>query len=228
MSIRPLRITWSLARPMICPQHPIHLDALLARARVIEEGEDWAHQHDLPLEREEQGGQWCFKASALVLEAAEAVRFTHMSRRTEVTRIALDGQADGIVKLGLSEIPTGSGPLKGYSWFAHTQWVSKATAWCIGEPERIMELLTRIPCIGKLSRNSHGLIKSWDVQEDSRAERLWMRRALPATFAGTPVMETAVKVADYATAMSRFTPPYWSRELAETLEVTSHFREVAP
>lgn len=220
MKFEPLKIQWTLVRPMLARTHEIHLDALLARARVIEACEDWSAQHDLPLERAVVGDAWCFKASALVFDPAEAMRLTHMTRRTDPTRIALDGDRGGVLKLRQAEINTGSGHLKGYSWFQSTQWVRKACAWCVGDAERISELLVHIQSLGKLGRNGFGLIDGFDVGLAPVSEvNHWLYRALPCEFQGTAEMVKADAIGvNYAQGLGRCMPPYWSSEKALMLE----------
>lgn len=220
MDHTPLKIRWRFARPMIARQHEIHLDALLARARVIEAQEDWSVQHDLPLERAQVGDAWCFKASALVFDSMESVRLTHMTRRTDIHRISLDGEPGGPLNLRQAKINLGSGTLKGYSWFQHTQWVNEARAWCVGDRERVTELLARITSIGKLGRNSFGLIKDWDVDEAEPDEHNhWLYRALPGEFSSSAFVSQADSLGiDYAQSMGRWLPPYWSPEKDLTLE----------
>jgi CRISPR type IV-associated protein Csf3 len=220
MKFEPLKIRWTLVRPMIARTHEIHLDALLARARVIEAGEDWSVQHDLPLERAVAGDAWCFKASALVFEPAEAMRLTHMTRRTDPTRIALDGDCGGVLKLRLAEINTGSGPLKGYSWFQSTQWVSEASAWCVGDAERIAEMLVHIQSLGKLGRNGFGLIDGFEIAPAPEPEvNHWLYRSLPVEFNGADELAIADSIGvSYAQGLGRCTPPYWSSEKALMLE----------
>lgn len=225
MKHTPLKIRWRFARPMVARQHEIHLDALLARARVIEAGEDWSVQHDLPLERASHGDAWCFKASALVFEPLEAVRLTHMSRRTDMHRISLDGESGGPLNLRQAQINMGSGPLKGFSWFQHTQWVNQAHAWCVGDRERVTELLARITSIGKLGRNSFGLINDFKVDDAPENEQdHWLYRALPGDFEGTDLHSRAQALGiTYAQTLGRSHAPYWSPEKALTLEPVSRF-----
>lgn len=220
MNFKPLRVTWRLCRPMISRQHEIHLDALLAFARVKEANGDWSAQDDLPLARATVGEDWCFKASALLFDAAQACHLMHMCRRTDVTQISLDGAAGGPLKLRLAEIDTGRGYLKGYSMLQSTQVIKDVTAWCIGDPERVVELLSGIPSIGKLGRNSFGLVESFSVEEAAQSETgLWAYRALPRSFDSTEhVLQARSAGVAYALALGRTSSPYWAPEKTSTLE----------
>lgn len=214
-----LRIDWKLQRPMVCRTHEIHLDSLLAWARVQEAGGDWTARHDLPLEVERHGEDWCFKASIVVFNNLEPVRLMHMVRRTDPTQIALDGNGGGLL-LKMATIDTGSRHLKGYSWHQATQMCDTATAWCVGDLDRVTELLGRVQSLGKLSRNSFGLIREFSVApaEPQEAER-WMIRALPAGFEGGSVVQNARAAGvEFALMQGRHQPPYWSPEKARVLE----------
>ena len=75
--MRALKLTWELATPMVTAAFPLHLDALLTFAvsqhnRTTRPNDpaswDEGRELDLPLERAERDGQWCWKASALIPE----------------------------------------------------------------------------------------------------------------------------------------------------------------
>ena len=71
-------VSWRLSTPMAVPERPIHLDALLASAKVDEHlrrGEllqdTLAVQEELPLEKAvAPDGQWVWKASQLLCRPA--------------------------------------------------------------------------------------------------------------------------------------------------------------
>lgn len=215
-----LRIDWQLDRPVACRSHEIHLDSLLAWARVQEADGDWTVRHDLPLAvARPRGDDWCFKASVVQFQSLEAARLMHMVRRTDVNQIALDG-LDGGLDLRQSTINTGASHLKGFSWYQPTQHCSSAVAWCVGDLERITELLGRVLSLGKLARNNLGQVKSFSVVAAPDGEDdHWLARALPVSFEGTPEMDRANDLGiQFARAQGRAQPPYWSSEKSVVLE----------
>ena len=91
--MKPLRIAWQLATPIIVPDAPIHLDSVLSWARVDEatqagEADPLAFQHDLPLERLTTPSSWCFKASWLTFDWVGEPRLFHYARRSDPTEFA--------------------------------------------------------------------------------------------------------------------------------------------
>lgn len=214
-----LRIDWQLDRPVACRAHEIHLDSLLAWARVQEADGDWTVRHDLPLAVARHGDDWCFKASVVQLRSLEAARLVHMVRRTDVTQVALDGLGGGL-DLRQATINTGSSQLKGYSWYQATQLCSTATAWCVGDLERVIELLGRVLSLGKLARNNLGQVKSFNVVPAPEGEAdHWLARALPVSFESAPEMARARELGiEFAMAQGRAQPPYWSAEREIVLE----------
>lgn len=207
---------------MVCRAHEIHLDSLLAWARVQEQNGDWTARHDLPLDVERLGEAWCFKASLVVFNSLEPARLVHMVRRTDVTQIALDSNGRGL-KLSMSTIDTGAGPLKGYSWHQAAQFCDSATAWCVGDMDRVVELLGRVQSLGKLARNNFGLVKDFEVVPATPEEsEKWMIRALPAAFEKSSIVDKAkAQGVQFAVAQGRHLPPYWSPEKAVVLEPIS-------
>lgn len=217
--MEPLCIEWKLVRPVVCRAHELHLDSLLAWARVREAGGDWTLRHDLPIEREVHEDQWVFKASVVSFEGPSSLRMTHMVRRTDPTQIALDA-AEGRVIYKRAKIEMGSGELKGYAWHVPTQMWTSAKAWCVGDRERVIELLGHVRSLGKLARNCWGEVSSFAVHpaEDNERDR-WTIRAYPAGFKSSKAVLTAQKAGwDFAEAIGRAHPPYWHHEKSTVLE----------
>lgn len=207
---------------MVCRAHEIHLDSLLAWARVQEENGDWTVRHDLPLDVERQGDAWCFKASIVSFNSLEPARLVHMVRRTDTNQIALDGNGGGLV-LNMATINTSSGHLKGYAFHQATQLCDSATAWCVGDLDRVTELLGRVQSIGKLARNNFGLVEEFNVTPaDPREANKWMIRTLPEAFGESDVVAKAKAMGvEFARAQGRHQPPYWSPERSVVLEPIS-------
>lgn len=78
MKMRPLKITWGLATPLVTSGNPIHLDALVAFAKTARSLSEAALLGDvpkdllvrdlaneLPMEKEIRGADWVWQASAL-------------------------------------------------------------------------------------------------------------------------------------------------------------------
>lgn len=219
--MEPLRIEWKLVRPVVARAHELHLDSLLAWARVQEAGGDWSVLQDLPLEREEHQGEWIFKASIVEFESEEATRLVHMVRRTDPTQISLDA-AEGRLVLNRATIAMGSGDLKGYSWHVPTQACRSATAWCVGDLERVTELLGRVRSLGKMARNCFGEVESFTVlpAAEEEADR-WTVRSYPEGFSSSEVLGRAQKLGwGFARAVGRAHPPYWHHEKSVVLEPT--------
>ena len=217
--MQPLRVEWTLVRPVVARAHELHLDSLLAWARVQEAGGDWSVLEDLPLERETHQGEWVFKASVVDFASEEATRLVHMVRRTDPTQISLDA-AEGMLVLNRATISMGSGELKGYSWHVPTQACRSAKAWCVGDLERVTELLGRVRSLGKMARNCFGEVDSFQVLPADEADReRWAVRAYPGVFSSSPALEAAKKFGwNFARAVGRAHPPYWHHEKSMVLE----------
>lgn len=202
--MKPLRITWTFKTPVMQGDLPLHLDALLAFARVNESlttGEDPAVAHDdLPLERCDQ----VWAASQVAFAPALARGRQQMVRRLDADRLA---EAKGrCAKMSVNVFTPASGRFKAFNLIADYAWVPQANAWCVGDEDRVRALLETIPALGRLTRNGWGEIKQLDVRPAPAGEEgYWRLRALPLhsglELAGTP----------YATVIQGVVPPYWDR-----------------
>jgi len=182
--LKPLKVTFNLQTPIGRPSRPLHLDALLAYStyhQALNDGKinPMEAQHILPLEKVADGDIWCWKASQIIFTYMETPQVIPMIRRTNPLTIYKD--MDRIIESRKNIINVGSGHYRGYDFRFDVQWVSKAEAWCIGDEVEVKELLSTITHLGPKRRNGWGLIKSINIEHDSKASELWNQRSLPDT-----------------------------------------------
>jgi len=220
----PLKVTFWLDRPMSVPLDPIHLDALLAYARVEEAKVEaqaggqsmtnWDIQHDLPVQFDERAQ--AFMASQLVFAPKSGIMTASIIRKTSIDAWAHD---KGVVyKANMNSVNPGSGRYKSYFVLNQTQWVEKATSWCVGDPERIRELLDHIKFIGKLGRNGAGAVCKIEIEPDPTAVQKSCWRALAKIDHLPPAIGR-----HYSKCVGRTISPYWSSEKHEIYVPTSLF-----
>lgn len=201
--MQPLRITLALNRPLVVPDDPIHLDALLAWAAVdqaTQEGRDdpLAAQEALPLRREGEGvdAVWC--ASQLLYTPLDTPQRMLMTKRFELMDFA---RAKGkVYDGGPNKFTPGTGPYKSFVLNVPLVWTERVVAYCIGDPEAVAALLARVHSVGKYARMNMGAITQRTVAVDARAETGWRYRTM-----STPE-------ADFAPVEATTRPPYWRRE----------------
>ena len=203
--MRPLKITWRLAAPIILGDHPLHLDGLLAFSRVqqaLQEGVEnpWDAQTDLPLEM--CGEVW--KSSRLFFSAGQRFRET-MIRKWEIQSMA---RTKGLVWDGaLDKPPAGTGRYKGFLLTREGQWSKSAVAWCVGDPDKVEDLLQGVRYLGKMSRIGFGEIDQVQVEDaPSEEAEFWRLRFLPAG-----QQSDCLSGYDYGKALITVTAPYWDR-----------------
>lgn len=199
--IKPFRVEWRLTTPMTSPDHPIHLDALLAWAAVDADDGDLSSQDKLPLKyHEDDDGRWVWMASQL---------FPDVQSREQLFRIRkFDTWTWGedwntkYVGAGKSHKP-GTGPYKGYVF--HTPMIHAPTvrAWGVGDIHAVRSMLDRVTNIGSLRRLDHGRIAEFSVTEDGAALALWGLRTRTEALEG------------YLPAIATVRPPYFQRHLRE-------------
>lgn len=215
--MRPLRLTWRLATPMAGGPFPLHLDSLVACAvteEALREGTVSNNgirslARDLPLEKDERNGTWCWKASAITGRTqAHALRlWTRKTDPYEFAEMAANGQLDGKLNLqkpNAHKIDTARGLMKQHFQFVPVRHVEEVTAWCVGDPDRLLELLSPetgyIIALGARVRSGFGKIANFAIEDDERANELWARRVLPWSDAGLVPICAAHH------------PPYWAAE----------------
>lgn len=215
--MKPLRIEFLLEGPIALPDRPIHLDALLAKAAlkemcvqaVLEEEEVddstlISRSHDtLPLEKHTQDDQWVWKASMLKFDTPTCLQTCCYSRTFDIDQWMENTRLHG-VKDRAAQFLIGAGVYKAYALNFIEAIVEKATAYCIGDPDFIRDLLEEnIHSIGKHSRMGKGRIRSIDIKEDPAAEKLWTQRNLPARYP---------KPQGFCKAWGALASPYWNQE----------------
>jgi CRISPR type IV-associated protein Csf3 len=186
--LEPLRIEWRLATPIKVGERPLHLDALLAFARVqqaLREGRDQQglrrYHDELPLGRVGDSTNWVWQASALHITPASTPFITIMTRRTDYEQLARD--RGRLFPGNLNVLMPGTGPMKQYLLRHAFQWTNSVEAFCVGQKQEITDLLSSITHLGGIRRNDWGRITSLTVEADKAAETRWRERALPESLA---------------------------------------------
>lgn len=207
--IEPLRIEFRLATPMKVGERPLHLDALLAYARIqqairegLDEEERMRYHDDLPLGKVGDSRQWVWQASALRIIPAEPPFIRIMTRRTDYGRLAQD--RGKVVAMKTNAMRPGIGHMKNYILRPVFQWTRRVEAFCIGRKEDVIGLLGTITHLGGIRRNDWGRIAECRLEVDPVAERRWRERALPEELA-------QYRLAEHLATFGNCRPPYHDR-----------------
>lgn len=226
--LSPLKVTFELDTPMVASAYPVHLDALVAFAitkaaiagmdadSLSDEGVR-ALAAELPFDRHSHGGEWVWKASALIpdQEGEQSVRmWTRKTNTADYAQRAAAGTLDigARTKNALAAgtkyagaIVTVRGLLKNQFEFYPVKEVFHLSAWCVGDIDLIEPLLAPesglITHLGKRTRIGHGRIKSVSIKEHSDAAENWKIRVLPWAESNA-----------YVPVDAAFRPPYWAVE----------------
>lgn len=210
---QPFEVTIRLATPMIVPRTPLHLDGLLAWARVQEardagEDEPVDFQHDLPLERAQVGDQWCFKASWIEPVWCTPRRPLNYNRRLDIESLTQAGRV-GLFGDKIPAFDPGRGRTKAYSLIEYEAQASHAVAQGVGDIARVEQLLRRVRCLGKLARRGKGMVTGVEIKPIDEAR--WTRRHLPIAVA-QEIQRAAALQGDFAQAQVRTRAPYFERD----------------
>lgn len=220
-----LRIDCRLAGPWMPPAFGLHLDGLLGWALVEQYRREAVASHEtseihkeaddepqidyasilaqLPLQRDEMTGAWCASQFAAVGWAAQERRY--LTAKTPVESMCRWINAGRVEAKGGSKIDTVRGIAKNGQAFFTIEHAAGLRAWCVGDPEEIVQLLngyvhavgvkTRIG-LGALIEGDDGSL--WSVVEDDEAHKMWRHRSMPAKV-----------IDDSYPAIGSWQPPYW-------------------
>ena len=213
----PMKITFRVSGGFVPPPLPLHLDALLAYQRTRQYGRSQLRNDAslealrklgevLALEKHEQAGDWCWKASALMpVGTVEIISRFYTQRRDQeeyAVRVAncdvqhgrhgiteKDGQRRCMpMKKGAYQIDTMRGVYRNLLGFYSTIANGDSTtsnlelvAWCVGDLEAVKARLTDglITHLGARRRSGHGRIESIEIVEDQDALENWKLRVRP-------------------------------------------------
>ncbi|MBE7156971.1 MAG: hypothetical protein INR62_00800 [Rhodospirillales bacterium] len=215
--MQPFVVRWRLATPMVVPERPLHLDALLASARVdshLRRGcplEDaLTQQENLPLAKADTpDGSWVWKASQLLFAPASPPANVQMTRRLDMETMSADRER--VFTSRRQSVKMGTGPFRNYDLRFPVQWQSEVTAYGVGEVESVHQLLETIHSLGRLRRNGWGKVAVLSVEPSSpQAAEYWKRRTLPASF-------SSQALSTHQPAQGTCRPPYWDRTRWESV-----------
>lgn len=206
--MEPLRIECRFAGPW-CPQSfGLHLDALIGWSLVeqtIQDGGQPADYQevlrDLPFERH-ASGVWCASLFSVINWRGQERR--HFTTRSSAEDLAKRIDSGVVDTDGGASLDTTRGPAKNGHGFYTIEHAEGARAWCVGDPERILQLLDRVTAIGARTRVGRGALlpfddgSLWRVVEDAAARERWKRRAAPVPLTG-----------EARQAIGSWRPPYW-------------------
>ena len=204
-------VSWRLSTPMAVPERPIHLDALLASARVDEYlrrgvalEKALAAQEELPLERAiAPDGQWVWKASQLLCRPASPPINVQMTRRVDADRLAAD--SGRVFTSRRQAVSIGTGPFRNYDMRLPVQWQEGIEAYGVGDIAAVHTLLQTITSLGRLRRNGWGKIASFDVTPlPGPSADEWKKRSLPPSL-------FAEALPAHQPSHGTCRPPYWDR-----------------
>lgn len=205
--MEPLRISGRMRGLMVEPERPIAFDGVLAWSAVeiarLEGAENPLEaQERLPLERDNERGVW--KASWVFRRYESPLQRRQQVKRADVPAM-LDGRNRGHWAGALDKVSIGTGMYKGAVLDRTYRQVSEVVAWCIGDRDRIEELLGMIQGLGPLRRQGFGRISEWTVEAAPEARDRWMQRSLPDNPGG------------FLRSSGALSPPYWRQDRVQPI-----------
>lgn len=223
--MEPLKVTFKLGSMMVMPPNPIHLDALVAYAVTQERLPELEFDprpisslaEELPIEKYELGGDWCWKASALSPSSILERSSRHYTQRIDQDSYATAAR-EGFIQAGRQrgelkrmshaiKIDTLRGSQRNLLGFYRTARVDELVGYIVGDKDQIIYYLKEsglITHIGPRRRQGHGKIVDVIIESDQMALEKWMLRVKPFK-----LLDADVEV--FATTK----PPYFDKTLIQ-------------
>ena len=176
----------------------IHLDSLLARA--VSQQSQWEPEFGpLPIPLEvlwvSPDGIPLWAATDMMPDGPSFSCFEYWHKKFPVT-----GMLQWAAK---PNTPTTRGPFKEYRIPMHLRATASLSAFCIGNAERITELLAEIPSVGKKPAQGKGSVVHWEVTE-ANIDESFILDCRPV-----PVRALASAVDKRVSPSGGWSPPYW-------------------
>jgi len=217
--MQPLHIRFDLVSPLAAfDKRPSYLDGLLSGAlgeKLVAEigGDDGSAGRDpfqeaLDLSKfiadVEIGGERVWKASRLFPSWTGPLHWWTMTRKTDPL-VYKQGQESGLVKSNRASVDLNSGQERNYFWYLPIREASHLDAWCVGDRDAILSLVSSVRSVGKYRKNGFGLVSQVRVTPDPDADIKWRWRPLPD---GADECEGDPDVT-YVPSFETLRPPYW-------------------
>lgn len=226
----PLKITFQVSGGVVSPPYPLHLDALLAYAQTYDALRDVADEpgvsqlralaDNMPIQRFERDGDWCYMASAVQPEGPILNDTRYYTQRINQgdysNRVSKEQIQHGRHKPGQAlerlqfQIDTARGVFRNHLGFYPVQQSATASGalltlvgWCVAEKWWIEDRLLsgRITHLGARRRSGHGKIESITIENDPMASSNWKLRIRP-----WKLLEDDLEI------QAAWKPPYWAPE----------------
>ncbi|KGD61395.1 hypothetical protein Y5S_03733 [Alcanivorax nanhaiticus] len=223
--MEPLKVTFKLGGMMVMPPNPIHLDSLIAYAVTQERLPELEFDprpisslaEDLPIEKYEQDGDWCWKASAITPTRVLERSSRHYTQRID-ENVYAEAARSGFIQAGRKrgemkkmshaiKIDTLRGSQRNLLGFYRTVRVDELVGYVIGDKEQITYYLKEsglITHIGPRRRQGHGKIVDVIIESDELAFENWMIRVKPFK-----MLDADVEV------LATTKPPYFDKTLMQ-------------
>lgn len=205
--MHPIRVTFTLDRPITQTDRPIHLDAILGyvatREAIAQDKDPDKALENLPLAKAVSPDDWIFQASQLIpttptIPLGEIL----FVRKFEPIVWARDREL-GHWQSKQTNFVGGTGKNKAFKLTLPLEQQRELTAWAIvTDTERFTALLNQVDGIGKSRRNGYGHVDTITVSADPTAWENWKMRSIPAGIPPTP---------KHYASMTTTRPPYWDR-----------------
>lgn len=178
---------------------------VLEGAGKKEERPEWKLNFGLPLTRTHENGKHRYAASCGFYRQYER-HVEYWNKRPDFT-----SGKNGKYLEAKGKVDTSAGPLKAYHFPQIIRTVSDIEFYGVGTIEKIRDLLSYIPAVGKKPAAGWGMVREWIVEPFKED---WSETGKYGIMRPTPVEERQIE-GDYQIMECPLLPPYWKSSHAE-------------
>lgn len=206
--MQPLRIELDLAGLMAVPERgPVMLDSTLLAIACGGQLHEHLTAEMLPIQTftaepsaQDPAPSWHWMASAFMVDYCGPSTSRFLFRNARPTDMLTNAHAHSASRVYLDR-----GITRTVKTRILLRQATKATAWCIGEPEKLHELLSQLTHLGALRHMGYGRVTAFHIRQDPQAhQKCWLRPVATLSQAD-PYINERIPV------QGQSRPPYWDR-----------------
>lgn len=206
-----LKITLTIVKSVI-PEKPQHFDDILAAAAVKKyledeqnvkiEGKEYSDIINfLPLDKHNENDEdWVWKSSVIRWKN-KGLYMKGVTQAHDIYKFA-EMRNSGVLKYNRAGLDTASGSLKSTISLLPSAAYSVGVAYCVGDKNKVEDLLSHLKHIGRLHKRGGGEIINYEVKEEENNDN-WKDRFLPLS------MTTLINDNHFLANNIGINPPYW-------------------
>lgn len=206
--MQPLRIDLDLAGLMAVPERgPVMLDSTLLAIACGGQLHEHLTAEMLPIQTftaepsaQDPAPSWHWMASAFMVDYCGPSTSRFLFRNARPTDMLANAHAHSASRVYLDR-----GITRTVKTRILLRQATKATAWCMGDAQKIHDLLAQLTHLGAMRHMGYGRVTALRITADPQAQQKCWLRPIPSLTQADPYLNERIPVQGQAR------PPYWDR-----------------